>query len=240
MRAVSPLALVAATMLSGAPVGAQTLPEVPASSMSLPARMAEAYREDAARLAVRHLARLSPAADRSPRIPPRLIETLFNALAHVYASDSAARAAVTERFNIHTYENPPLYELMVGVSPLVPWAGALQRGIGATGEPAFDGLVRDYALVLARPSVLRSLRPLDIEALAARFARIPGVRYAEGNGVIGDGNEIEAAVVDDAWRLDFSRGWGDCPAGCIMRHVWSFRVARDGIVTFLGSRGPTP
>ncbi len=36
-------------------------------------------------------------------------------------------------------------------------------------------------------------------------------------------------------------GWGDCPAGCISRHVWTYEVTGDGRVTLTGETGdPMP
>ena len=36
----------------------------------------------------------------------------------------------------------------------------------------------------------------------------------------------------------FEVGWGDCQAGCIDRHTWTYQVGRDGTVTFQGETGP--
>ena len=62
--------------------------------------------------------------------------------------------------------------------------------------------------------------------LAELFQPVSGVRYAEPNGIAGDGNDIVA-------RLDrtytFSRGFGDCPAGCIYRESWNFTVTDDAV-----------
>lgn len=36
-------------------------------------------------------------------------------------------------------------------------------------------------------------------------------------------------------------GWGDCPAGCIDRHVWTFDVKADGSVALVSETGePVP
>jgi hypothetical protein len=57
---------------------------------------------------------------------------------------------------------------------------------------------------------------------------------------VGDGPDIRASVHGEGWRLDYSVGFGDCPAGCIYRHTWSFAVSGDGVVTFLGRSGEPP
>ena len=43
------------------------------------------------------------------------------------------------------------------------------------------------------------------------------------------------------FTVTFEVGWGDCPAGCIDRHRWTYAVARDGAVTLLDDTGsPVP
>jgi hypothetical protein len=42
----------------------------------------------------------------------------------------------------------------------------------------------------------------------------------------------------DGYRLEFEVGWGDCQAGCIDRHRWTYEVARDGSVELIAEEGP--
>jgi hypothetical protein len=62
--------------------------------------------------------------------------------------------------------------------------------------------------------------------LAELFQGINGLRYAEPNGTLGDGNDIVARA-DRTYTL--SRGFGDCPAGCIHRESWDFTVTNQGV-----------
>ncbi|MCJ7709225.1 MAG: carboxypeptidase-like regulatory domain-containing protein [Chloroflexi bacterium] len=39
------------------------------------------------------------------------------------------------------------------------------------------------------------------------------------------------------WTVRFTAGWGDCQAGCIDRHAWTWDVAADGTVTFVSEEG---
>jgi hypothetical protein len=48
----------------------------------------------------------------------------------------------------------------------------------------------------------------------------------------------EAKAVDGGYQVTFTVGWGDCPAGCIDKHVWTFAVAPDGRVGLIGEEGP--
>jgi hypothetical protein len=46
---------------------------------------------------------------------------------------------------------------------------------------------------------------------------------------------------DGSYDIKLTVGWGDCPAGCINSHVWTFRVAPDGGVKLLKDEGdPVP
>ena len=43
----------------------------------------------------------------------------------------------------------------------------------------------------------------------------------------------------DGWAVTIEIGWGDCPAGCIDRHRWTFTVDKAaGAITKTGETGP--
>jgi hypothetical protein len=42
----------------------------------------------------------------------------------------------------------------------------------------------------------------------------------------------------DGWTVSVTMGWGDCPAGCIEKHVWTYSVTTSGSVTLLAETGP--
>ena len=43
------------------------------------------------------------------------------------------------------------------------------------------------------------------------------------------------------YRIELTIGWGDCPAGCIERHVWTFDVDASGGVKLVSETGdPVP
>jgi hypothetical protein len=48
---------------------------------------------------------------------------------------------------------------------------------------------------------------------------------------------LDAAVPPTGWTVTFTAGWGDCEAGCIDRHSWTWRVTRVGTVTFVSEEG---
>lgn len=40
------------------------------------------------------------------------------------------------------------------------------------------------------------------------------------------------------YTIEVTIGWGDCPAGCIERHVWTYEVGPDGTVKLVSESGP--
>ena len=60
--------------------------------------------------------------------------------------------------------------------------------------------------------------------------------------VIGADRWWEAVPLDGStpptgWAVTFTAGWGDCPAGCIDHHSWTWNVTADGTVTFVSEEG---
>lgn len=55
--------------------------------------------------------------------------------------------------------------------------------------------------------------------------------------MIGQASFFTVEPTDGGWRVTFETGWGDCPSGCIDRHTWTWDVAVDGTVTFVGEDG---
>jgi hypothetical protein len=207
-----------------------------------------AYEEDAVRLAIRRLAETGSPALRDVIPPAGLVASLKNALVHVHATSHPVRDTVIDLYRIRTFPEPATREIMVRVDPTQGWTAAWREYNARTGNQAVDALVETYGLSvrayyqwsIGEVAMLRSSRPLNAAALATRFEPIPGVIWAERNGAVGDGPDIRASVHGEGWRLDYSVGFGDCPAGCIYRHTWSFAVSADGVVTFLGRSGEPP
>lgn len=60
--------------------------------------------------------------------------------------------------------------------------------------------------------------------------------------IIGASRWWEAeALPDGGFRITVTIGWGDCPAGCINRHTWTYAVSADGRVSLESETGdPMP
>lgn len=221
----------------------ETFPLIPhASDEHLGDPERAAYEEDAVRLALRRLEEIGSPALMEVYPPAVLVDGLYDALMLVTLFDHPAKDSVA---GIHTFPVPETREILVGVDSTAAWVDAWRSGIAETGNPAVDDLMTTYGLepdrfyewAIGHYAVLRAGAPLNATALATLFRSIDGVLAAETNRMGGDGNDIRARPRDGGWQLDYSVGFGDCPAGCINRHTWSFVVDGDGVVRYIGSSG---
>ena len=78
-------------------------------------------------------------------------------------------------------------------------------------------------------------------AQAARLAlaqqeRFAGIGLFDKN-MIGQAAWYKVAASGDGWEVLIRIGWGDCPAGCINEHRWTYAVARSGSVKLVKEQG---
>lgn len=78
-------------------------------------------------------------------------------------------------------------------------------------------------------------------AAAVRLVLAEQDRFAgigpRDDSLIGQSSWFEVADAGDGWQVVVRIGWGDCPAGCINEHRWTYAVGRDGTVELLHEDG---
>lgn len=103
-----------------------------------------------------------------------------------------------------------------------------------TGPAALEASATGLPVEEVRPMgggdlfLVRMAETLGCPALVARYTRIPGVKFVEPNRMIGMSAAAHLRRVDDGYELEFWRGEGDCPAGCIRTQHWIFRFDAEG------------
>ena len=70
----------------------------------------------------------------------------------------------------------------------------------------------------------------------AQQARFAGIGPFDEN-LIGQSSWFEVADTDDGWQVVIRIGWGDCPAGCINEHRWTYAVGRTGSIELAQEEG---
>src|SRR6266853_1247900 len=211
----------------------------------VPAELRAAYLEDGSRLALRDL--LANGFSEVP-IPQDAVRPYYNALVLVYATALPARDTVVDVYRIHTM-GPATRSLLLQLLGNEPWVQHLARREIPTGDPTVDTLLTRYSLsvgsayTMQNGDVLLTLappEPLNMQALAGLFHGITGVRFAEPNNLVGDGNDMSGLIDGSRVLLDYSVGYGDCPSGCIARRFYHFAVHEDDTVEYLGASGSPP
>ncbi|HEU4558530.1 MAG TPA: hypothetical protein VFS20_11805 [Longimicrobium sp.] len=66
--------------------------------------------------------------------------------------------------------------------------------------------------------------PVNVPAIAAVYQRLPEVRGAGPTTYLGGGGSMTIRIRQDRATVDLTltRGWGDCPSGCIHRRTYVF------------------
>ncbi len=205
------------------------------------------YKTDADRMAVRMTLNNSLPYKDSVNINSGLSDTLLGAMIAVYMADSLpARDSVVNMFNIHSrYFNVRAIDILANATK--PWVTELKNGNTTTSNAAINQLITNYGMTYSSSISLSGQRTLmtlkanadyNVSALTGFIDNIYGViKSTYRPDGAGDGNNITAVVTPANITLTYSYGWGDCPAGCIHRRYWEFKVGYDCSVTFKRSYG---
>ena len=78
-----------------------------------------------------------------------------------------------------------------------------------------------------------------IAKVIANEPRLGGIGPLD-TGLIGQSSwyTVEPASGVGAFVVSIRIGWGDCPAGCIDEHTWTYAIGPRGEVTVLSESGP--
>jgi hypothetical protein len=126
---------------------------------------------------------------------------------------------------------PPLLALSVLLAACAGSAGSSPApSNGPASSPAFS------------PAGPVTTEAEAVAAVVAQEPRLTGIT-AKDPDMIGQSSfyEVTPASGVGAYVVNVTVGWGDCPAGCMAEHTWSYAVAPDGTVTVLKETGgPVP
>ena len=111
-------------------------------------------------------------------------------------------------------------------------------GAGAASTPSPAPTVRPTPT----PIVARVATPGDAAALVIASNPMFAGTMELRPDVIGASRWWTAQpLASGGYRVELTVGWGDCPAGCIEHHVWTFDVDASGSLKLVGESGdPVP
>lgn len=129
-------------------------------------------------------------------------------------------------------------------------AGTLDHsGVASTGFSRIDSVSAVLGARTTRQWVLFGrlafLSPeipgwVNVHRAGALYEQLPEVRSAPWwlDPVGYSGGHIQLQRIPGGWRLTFTRGWGDCPSGCIYYRAYTFDYdPRSGRVAKVGESG---
>ena len=79
-----------------------------------------------------------------------------------------------------------------------------------------------------------------VQLALAQQGRFKGIAPLDEN-LIGQASWYQVTTAEDGWQVLIRIGWGDCPAGCINEHRWTYAVGKDARVDLVSETGdPLP
>ena len=215
---------------------------------AIPADLAKAYKEDAHRLAARELNSKRRSGDPQVNLPTERVDYFYQLLVQAYRM-MQSEAEIPDLSYIHTRQNPPLREIIVFLEPDCPFADEWKTGRTSTSNLYLNQVMGEHMLKIksfnegpiGTMAVLEAPKFINTKDLAFIFSNIEGVKSAEPNSVVGESNDISWTTGGkNGYAIKFSKGWGDCPSGCIYRAYWSFYVGENDELNYMGLSGDDP
>ncbi len=139
------------------------------------------------------------------------------------------------------YRRPPRVGSLVTLLVVALVVGAC--GAAASPAPTTPATPTPTTFVSPVPSAAPGGAISQDEAVARVLAQDPafaGIGRADPS-LIGQSAWYEVSPASAGWRVVVTKGWGDCQAGCISRHTWTYDVDDAGTVTLVSQGGePLP
>lgn len=206
----------------------------------------KSYLEDARQLLFREIYRDSSAHPdfTNPRFDPAKLDEILNAIQAVYDLRVPQRDSVFLKHKIHTFPRLGLQSISIKVDTS---SIEVQKLVNKqpTGNALLDSIVTAFKFNEVQTSysypdfnwlTIISDEQLNLFPIIKELRTLPFFHIVEfGGGAVGDGNDITMERSQGVIKLDFSIGWGDCPAGCIYRKHWVFEVDKNCNASFIKS-----
>jgi hypothetical protein len=160
------------------------------------------------------------------------LDRVLSAFESIYALHTPTSDSMFTTLKIHTYKVYLLNSMIFKVNMSTPEIKSLITN-HTTGNATFDGLMTQYGFsydgkyppVTDLPfATFNSANWYNMNGLLPLFSKFPFVSLGQSNGTVGDGNDITYQINGNVRTVEFSIGFGDCPAGCGGRKRWQFTV----------------
>ncbi len=216
------------------------------SDGEIPKKLERKFKRDAARLALRMQASVDELHTLDVSISENTIDSIYQLLKDIYIKNETAKTIA--KCKIHTFPNPSIDHFKLIFKNDVDWAASLQEDMSDVSNERMSSLLDDYDLFIDRHEkwtseedviIIRSLRPMNMAALADKFMEIEGVESIDLGIPEIKGNDITIERKGNSWILSYILSVGDVFGQQTTNHVWTFKVNDNGNgVNLLREEGP--
>jgi len=124
---------------------------------------------------------------------------------------------------MRTPARPSVVALLALVATVATLLAACGGSAATPTPPAVDTPEAAVAAVQAKAPLFDTFGPLNPDVI--------------GQDQWWETQPLDGSDPPTGWTVRFTAGWGDCQAGCIDRHSWTWDVTADGTVTFVSEEG---
>lgn len=178
-------------------------------------------------------------------LPTIYRDTIWHGLAAIFnAFQIPERDTI---FDIYCVHQSSIYDILghyisIKIDTTYEWTSAWLISNITTGYTELDNLLSHYGFNLHGNVTfhnnidLVTNQIINTRAFCDSLEKFEGIILAYADGHEGDGSYIKYDKTANDQFYDFSFGWGDCPAGCINRYIWHFKVNYENCsVEYMGN-----
>ena len=145
--------------------------------------------------------------------------------------------------DVHAREDFALNQILVEARSDAPYLNAWRSGTTTTGDASLDTTLANLRIASVELVssdlnyyTLTFDAPLNAPQAASRVeGSSSSIAHSSANATIGDGDNITLSTSGANRVYAFSRGGGDCPAGCTSRHFWTVTITPSGSLSLVES-----
>lgn len=202
------------------------------------------YYDDAIQLYLREISQnKQSSAYNTAEIDTAKVFDILQLLQAVHSLNTEETKYIFENRKIHALQCIGTHSIALEVDTEQSGIKQLAKGIIPTCNAPLDTILIKYGfnsvhLSYGYPNFnwlsINTLKTLNLYPVIEDLKKISFIMFAENNGGCFDGDNIKLIQENNSVKIVFSQGDGDCPAGCIIRKYWEYRI-KNGIATYLGS-----
>lgn len=201
------------------------------------------YSSDAVQLYLRDVQNAQHNNHNNPAIDSQQLAFTLKIFQAVYDLNTPETQYIFNTRKIHSRHCFSAGSILLKVDTAQPEIKQLAAGKIPTGNPVLDNILLKYQFDSVRLAYgypqfnwlsINTSKLLNTLPILNELKQIPSILIAEQNGGCLDGDNIVLLKEQEAIKITFSEGGGDCPAGCTFRKYWDFRV-KNGTATYLGT-----